>query len=244
LAAAGAHVTITTRHDDDGRDAVKVISAIGSVDLVVVDLADESGVDTVADAILAGGDELHILVNNAGVTWGAPFEEYPASAWDKVLGLDVAIPFRLLQALLPRLVAAATADDPARVVNLGSIDGHAVGGFDNFAYSAAKAGIHHLTRVLAYRLGPHRITVNCVAPSPTPTRMTSALLDAHERDLVDRHPLGRLCRPDDIAGALLYLVGPTAGFVTGAVLPVDGGLSLSPWWPVASIRAGEPPQST
>lgn len=233
LARAGAHVTITTRRQEDGQRAVEEIGAVGECELVVADLSDHDAIIELAATVSSGDRPLHTLVNNAGVTWGAPLEEYPPKAWDKVLGLDVAAPFQLMQALLPALRRSATDDDPARIVNIGSIDGHAVGGFDNFAYSAAKAGIHHLTRVLAYRLGPDHITVNCVAPGPTLTKMTAQLLDEHEAELVARNPLGRLCRPSDITAALLFLTGPGASYVTGAVLPVDGGFALSPWWPAA-----------
>lgn len=245
LAAEGAHVTITTRKPDAGDRAVAAIGEVGSAEALVVDLADTDAPVVVADHLGSRSDRLDIVVNNAGVTWGAPFEEYPPGAWDKVMNLDVAVPFRLVQALLPLLEAAAGHDDPARVINIGSIDGHTVGGFDNFAYAAAKAGIHQLTRVLAYRLGPHGVAVNCVAPSPTTTtRMTASLLDDHEDQLVGRHPLGRVCRPDDIAGAVVYLAGPTATFLTGVILPVDGGLSIGPWWPADSIRTDDLDPST
>src|SRR3954452_11184175 len=233
LVANGAHVTITTRREHDGSEVVAELGS--SCEMIVADLASHEGVELVVDALASSSDRLDILVNNAGITWGAPLGDYPAAAFNKVLQLDVVTPFDLTQSLLPLLEKAATDRDPARIVNLGSIDGHAVGGFDNFAYSAAKAGVHHMTRVLAYRLGPRRITVNCIAPGPIPTRMTSALLSDMEKQFVDRNPLGRLCEPDDIAGALLYLVGPGARFVTGVVIPVDGGLSISPWWPAESV---------
>ena len=229
LVANGAHVTITTRHEAGGRE---VVAELGPCcELIVADLGSPEGVELVSNTIAATTDRLDILVNNAGITWGAPLGDYPAAAFNKVLQLDVVAPFDLVQSLLPLMEKVATDRDPARIVNLGSIDGHAVGGFDNFAYSTAKAGLHHMTRVLAYRLGPRRITVNCIAPGPIPTRMTAALLSDVEHELVARSPLGRLCEPDDITSALMYLVGPGGRFVTGVVIPVDGGLSIGPWWP-------------
>lgn len=234
LASAGAHVVITSRHEAPATEALKELTRSGVVSLVVADIADPDQITDLAEEISSDGP-LHILVNNAGVTWGAPLEEYPPHAWNKVLGIDVAAPFQLVQRLLPALREAGSPDDPARVVNIGSIDGHAVGGFDNFAYSAAKAGIHHLTRVLAYRLGPDGITVNCIAPGPIHSKMTAALIEEHEAELLARNPLGRLCQPNDIASALLYLAGPGAGYVTGAVLPVDGGFAISPWWPAPPL---------
>jgi NAD(P)-dependent dehydrogenase (short-subunit alcohol dehydrogenase family) len=229
LASAGAHVTITTRRRTDADRVTELLGESSAA--IVADLADPQAAAGVAQQILAAAPCLHILVNNAGITWGAPIETYPQAAFAKVLQVDVVAGFQLVQALLPALEAAASDREPARVVNLGSIDGHAVGGFDNYAYAAAKAGVHHLTRVLAYRLGPRGITVNCIAPGPIRTRMTAALLDENGADLVERSPLRRLCEPEDIAGTLLYLVGPGARFVTGAVIPVDGGLSIGPWSP-------------
>ena len=111
-------------------------------------------------------ERVHILVNNAGATWGAPLAEFPASAWDKVLDLNLKAPFFLTRAFLPLLEAAATADDPARVINIGSIDGLRVPALPTYSYSASKAGVHQLTRVLARELGPRQITVNAVAPGP------------------------------------------------------------------------------
>lgn len=156
-------------------------------------------------------------------------EDYPIEAWEKVLRLDVAVPFRLTVRLLHLLEAAARPERPARVVNIGSVDGHAVGPFDNFAYSAAKAGLHQITRVLALRLAKSSITVNALAPGPIRSKMTEALIERSGSALVDANPLGRLAGPDDVAGALIFLCGDAGSYVTGAVIPIDGGLALGPW---------------
>jgi len=224
----GAEVVITSRRPaDDG--AYAELAGRGPCEHIQVDLADPDGVTAVRDRLEAGHDRLDILVNNAGVTWGAPFETYPAQAWTKVLNLDVAVPFRMVQALLPLLERAATPGRPARVVNLGSVDGHAVGTFDNFAYAAAKAGLHQLTRVLAQRLGPRGVTVNAIAPGPLHTKMTDGLLQATGDAVPRANPLGRLAGPADVGGALVFLAADAGSYVNGVVLPVDGGFSLGSW---------------
>jgi NAD(P)-dependent dehydrogenase (short-subunit alcohol dehydrogenase family) len=232
----GATVVITARKRDAGEAACRRLAEIGPCELIVADLAAEDGVEALARTLGERFDRLHVLVNNAGVTWGASYEEYPASAWWRVLNLDVAAPFRLVQATTPLLTAAGTRDDPARVVNLGSVDGYAVGSFDNFAYAAAKAGLHQLTHVLALRLGPRHITVNAIAPGPVRTDMTARLLDESEERLATANPLGRAAAGrDDIAAALVYLTARGGAYVTGAVIPVDGGFGIATWG-VAAAR--------
>jgi len=230
----GAEVVVTSRRPAaDG--AWADLARRGPCTHLQVDLAEPDGVTAVRDHLAGRQDRLDILVNNAGVTWGAPFEEYPAHAWTKVLNLDVAVPFRMVQALLPLLEQAATVDRPARVVNLGSVDGHAVGAFDNFAYAAAKAGLHQLTRVLAQRLGPRGVTVNAIAPGPLHTKMTDGLLRATGDAVPRSNPLGRLAGAADVGGALVFLTADAGSYVNGAVLPVDGGFSLGSW---SAVDAG------
>lgn len=163
-------------------------------------------------------------VNNAGAAWGAPLEEFPAAGWDKVLDLNLKSPFFLTRAFLPLLEAAGTIDDPARVINIGSIDGMRIPEFDNFSYTASKAGVHQLTRVLARKLGPRHITVNAIAPGPFPTKMMAAILEESGDEMAASSPLGRIGRPEDMAGAAVYLASRAGAWVTGVILPVDGGI--------------------
>ena len=147
-----------------------------------------------------------------------------AIGWDKVVDLNLKTPFYLTRAFLPLLEAAGTADDPARVINIGSIDGLRVPELHTYSYSASKAGLHQLTRVLARELGPRHITVNAVAPGPFESKMMAATLAAAGDQIAAASPLGRIGRPDDMAGVAVYLSGRGGAYVTGAVIPVDGGI--------------------
>ena len=151
---------------------------------------------------------------------GAPLAEFPAAGWDKVLDLNLKTPFFLTRAFLPLLEAAGTADDPARVINVGSIDGLRVPEFSTYSYSASKAGLHQLTRVLARELGPRHITVNAVAPGPFESAGVAVVPGDR---IASASPLGRAGRADDMAGVAVFLSGRGGAYITGAVIPVDGG---------------------
>jgi NAD(P)-dependent dehydrogenase (short-subunit alcohol dehydrogenase family) len=168
-------------------------------------------------------------VNNAAAAWAAPLETYPSEAWDKVLALNVKGPFLLSRACLPLLKAGARPGDPARIINIGSIDGFRVTEFETYAYTASKAAVHHLTRVLAQRMGRDNVTVNAIAPGPFPTRMTAAMLDEQGEALRRKSPLGRVGEPDDMAGIAVFLASRASAFVTGQIIAVDGGMSTRPW---------------
>ena len=170
---------------------------------------------------------LHILVNNAGATWGEPLESFPDSAWDKVLDLNVKSPFWLVQALVPALRRAGTADDPARVINIGSIDGIHVSPMSTYSYASSKAAVHQLTRVLARELGPQHITVNAVAPGPFESKMMAATLEAFGDSIAAAAPLRRIGRDDDMAGIAVFLASRAGSYLTGAVIPVDGGIATT-----------------
>ncbi|MBA9004947.1 MULTISPECIES: SDR family oxidoreductase [Thermomonospora] len=227
LLQAGARVHISSRKPDACAEAAKELSQYGEVNAIPADLSTEEECLRLAREVGEREQALHILVNNAGATWGAPLEEFPASAWDKVLNLNLKSPFFLTRAFLPMLEAAATADDPARVINVGSIDGLHVPALPTYSYSASKAALHHMTRVLARELGPRRITVNAVAPGPFESKMMAATLDAFGEQIAAAAPMRRIGRPDDMAGVAIYLSGRAGAYVTGAVIPVDGGLGTT-----------------
>jgi NAD(P)-dependent dehydrogenase (short-subunit alcohol dehydrogenase family) len=227
LLQAGASVYVSSRKPEAGEAAVAELAGHatehGRVVSLPADLSREEECERLAAELGSREERLHVLVNNAGATWGAPFGEFPASAWDKVLDLNLKAPFFLTRALVPLLEAAASDDDPARVVNVGSIDGLHVPALPTYSYSASKAGLHHLTRVLARELGPRRITVNAVAPGPFESKMMAATLAARGEEIAASSPLGRIGRPDDMAGVAVFLSSRAGAYVTGAVIPVDGG---------------------
>ncbi|HEX2074931.1 MAG TPA: SDR family oxidoreductase [Geodermatophilus sp.] len=227
LLQAGARVYISSRKPEAGEQARAELSAHGKVVSVPADLSREEECLRLAAEVGQREDQLHILVNNAGATWGAPLEEFPASAWDKVLDLNLKSPFFLTRAFLPLLEEAGTDDDPARVINVGSIDGLHVPPMHTYSYSASKAGLHHLTRVLAKELGPRRITVNAVAPGPFESKMMAATLAQFGDEIAARSPLRRIGRADDMAGVVVYLSSRAGAYVTGAVIPVDGGIATT-----------------
>jgi NAD(P)-dependent dehydrogenase (short-subunit alcohol dehydrogenase family) len=224
---AGARVYISSRKAEVCEQVAEELSRAGECVALPADLSSEEECRRLAAAVADRERQLHVLVNNAGATWGAPLAEFPASAWDKLLDLNLKAPFFLTRALLPLLEAAATPDDPARVINVGSIDGLTVPGFPTYAYAASKAGLHHLTRVLARELGPRGITVNAVAPGPFESKMMAQTLRVFGDQIAASSPLGRIGRPDDMAGVALYLAGRSGAYVTGAVIPVDGGIATT-----------------
>jgi NAD(P)-dependent dehydrogenase (short-subunit alcohol dehydrogenase family) len=203
---------------------VAELSAYGVVLSIPADLSREEECLRLAGEVGRSEEHVNVLVNNAGATWGAPLAEFPASGWDKVLNLNLKTPFFLTRAFLPLLEAAGSVDDPARIINVGSIDGLRVPDLPIYSYAASKAGLHQLTRVLARELGPRHITVNAVAPGPFESKMMAATLAAQGEAIAAASPLGRIGRPDDMAGVAVFLSGRGSAYVTGAVIPVDGGI--------------------
>jgi len=221
----GAHVTITSRKAEVSRQAAEGLGALGPCTGLPADLSIAEGAVALADQVKASGEPLHILINNAGKSAGGSIETLPDQSWPDLMSINVQTPFTLTRELLPLLRAAATSDDPARIVNLGSFAGHALPLRPTFSYSASKAALHHLTRMLAAELAPSNVTVNAVAPGYFTTRMTSAIPKAHMDEMPEIVPLGRLGKPDDIAASCVYLCSMAGAYVTGILLPVDGGLS-------------------
>lgn len=223
---AGATVYISSRKADACEQLAATLSDEGPGSCVALpaDLSTREACDDLAAALGAREQHLDVLVNNAGASWGAPLAEYPDHGWDKVLDLNVKAIFYLTRACVPLLEAAATHQDPARVINIGSIDGLTVPPYEAYAYTASKAAVHHLTRHLGARLARQHITVNAVAPGLFPSKMTAFLFEGAEEGFEqEAFPLGRVGEPDDMAGVAIYLASRAGAYLTGAVIPVDGG---------------------
>ncbi len=219
----GARTYISSRKADVCDRVADELSEHGSCISLPADLSSLAEIKRLAGELGEREDALNILVNNAGAAWGAPFDEFPESGWDKVMDINVKSPFFLTQALIGRLEAAATADDPARVINTGSIDGLGSPFMETYSYPASKAAIHHLSRVLAQRLAPRHINVNAIAPGLFPSEMTGYMLENYQEQIKAGIPRGRIGTPEDMAGVAIYLSSRASAFVTGVVIPVDGG---------------------
>ncbi|HWA91760.1 MAG TPA: SDR family NAD(P)-dependent oxidoreductase [Rhizomicrobium sp.] len=219
---AGVKTYISSR---DAKACAEAQAALGASCIALPnDLGRTEGVKALADAIKARETKLDILINNAGAAWAEPIDQYSEKGWDKVMAVNLKAIFTLTQALLPLLRAAATEDDPARVVNIGSIDGILQPTLESYAYSASKAAVHHLTRNLAKHLAKDNINVNAIAPGPFDTKMLAPVLSVARKAVEDSVPRKRVGRDDDMIGAAIFYCSRASAYVTGTVLPVDGGI--------------------
>jgi len=224
---AGARVYISSRKAEVCDKVAAELSEMGTCVSIPADLSTLAGIDTLVEGVSASEDALNVLINNAGAAWGAPLEDFPEDGFDKVWTLNVKGLFYCATKFLPLLRKAATPDDPARIINIGSIDGIRVPWFPNYPYSAAKAGVHMISRHLAHSVNKDHITVNAVAPGLFESQMTRFVYGDENvaEEVKDNIPLGRDGRPEDMAGVAIYLSSKAGSYLTGAVIPVDGGVS-------------------
>jgi NAD(P)-dependent dehydrogenase (short-subunit alcohol dehydrogenase family) len=223
---AGARVYISSRKASVCEAVAAELSEIGECIAVPEDLSSEDGCRRLADAIASRERSLDILVNNAGATWGAPIADHDEDAWDRVLSLNLKGLFHTTRFLLPLLQAAGSEEIPARIINIGSIDGLHISELEVWAYGPSKAAVHHLTRYMAHRFAP-TITVNAIAPGLFESKMTAGVMETMGDQFIAATPLGRMGRPDDIAGTAIYLSSRAGCFVTGSVIALDGGVAYA-----------------
>ena len=219
----GAKVYISSRKAEVCDRVAEELSEFGTCISLPFDLGGMAGIEGLANAIKERESRLDVLVNNAGATWGAPIDDYPEDGWDKTVDLNVKSIFFLTQKLLPLLRAAATAEEPSRVINIASVNGIEPPALETYAYSTSKAGCIMLTRHLAKRLAPEHILVNAIAPGPFPSKMMAATLAQAGDAIAKNNPRGRIGQPEDIAGVAIFLGSRASAYTTGAVVPCDGG---------------------
>ncbi len=230
LVKAGVKVYVASRKQQACDDTQQALSALGQCTAIVADLSTEAGCDALVCELEKTEDSLDILINNAGLTWGAPLEEYPDQAWDKINNLNVKAAFTMTKKLLPLLEKSATPADPARVINITSVAGKLTSSMQAYAYGPSKAALNHLTQILANELAAKQITVNAIAPGVFPSKMTKFVLDneAVAKQQADAVPLGRLGEQADMEGLVIFLCSPAGSYVTGNIISLDGGTSVKP----------------
>lgn len=220
----GVKTYITSRKLEELQSTADELSKFGECIPVQSDLSTMDGVKAFAGTIKASEAEIHILVNNAGASWGASIDDYPESGWDKVMNLNVKSIFFLTQQLLPVLRAAGNHEDPARVINISSINGLANPTMPVYAYSASKAAVIHMTRHMAADLAGENINVNGIAPGFFHSKMTAGLLDQYEEQLLAKTPRARFGTVEDMAGTAIYLSSRASAWVVGHTVVLDGGV--------------------
>lgn len=224
----GAKVYLTARKAAACEALAAELSGVGECIALPADLSRMDEIARLGEELERREQRLDVLVNNAGAGWVADVADFPEAGWDKVMDLNLKSVFFLTQRMLKLLEAAASVDDFARVINIGSVDGLHVSELEHYPYSASKAGVLHLTRTLARFLSTRRIAVNAIAPGHFPSQMTLGLQDKGYQDRsIQDTPMKRWGKPEDMAGAALYLASKASGFVDGAVLPVDGGYATT-----------------
>ncbi|MAJ59916.1 MAG: 3-oxoacyl-ACP reductase [bacterium TMED88] len=223
----GAKVYIASRKKEVCEKVAAELSRHGECTPIAADLSTESGCQSLGDEIVEREGQLDVLVNNAGANWGEDLATFPDAAWDRVLNLNVKAIFHLTRHLVPALAKAGSDSDPARVINIGSIDGLKAPSLETYSYSASKAAVHHMTRVLAKKLAPQHITVNAVAPGPFQSKMMRATLEQFGDAIAQTNPLGRIGQDEDMAGIAIFLASRASAYMTGTVIPVDGGITAT-----------------
>ena len=228
LEAGAKRVYITARKAEACIEAAESLSQFGECVAIPGDVATTEGVMNLVSELNERESHIDVLVNNAGTGWGAPFGQFPEKGWDKCMDINAKTPFFLTQALAPMLTKNATAESTTSVINIGSIAGICGNGLDNFAYAASKTAVHQVTRVLATEMAKDHVRVNAIAPGRFYSKMTEFLSsnkEAFEEEL-QSIPMHRWGKDTDIAGVAILLASKAGAFITGQIIPVDGGTTL------------------
>ncbi len=221
----GATVIISSRK---ASDCEALAAELGPACIAIpADLSQMAEITRFAGEVAKHFPKLDVLFNNAGASWGAGIDDFPEVGWDKVMDLNVKSVFFLTQALLPQLEAAASAEANARVINIGSIDGQHVSDLETYSYAASKAGVLHLTRMMAKFLGKRHIAVNAIAPGFFPSKMTAGIAEEFREAFRAATPMQRWGNADDMGGVALFLSSRASAYMTGAVITVDGGYATT-----------------
>ena len=221
----GVRTYICARNAQSCTETAAELSRHGVCHGLQADVGTLAGMQRLAAEIAAREERLDILVNNAGAAHYAGIDVFPESAWDDVFDLNLKAPFFLSQALLPLLREAGTSARPARIINIGSAAGSQVSANEAYAYSTSKSALNYLTRKIARRLAKENITVNTVAPGPVDAGLMSKMDEAFRKSVRDEIPLGRMATPEEVAAAVVFLASPAGAYLTGVILPVDGGVT-------------------
>ena len=219
----GVKTYISSRKSDPCDKKAKELSKYGECISIPADLTDMKEMDKLVHKIKNKETKLNILVNNAGAAWGASFDDFPEVGWDKVMDTNVKSVFFLTQKLVDILETSASTSDPSRIINIGSIDGLGIPRAETYSYPASKAAVHQLTKVLANRLANRNINVNAIAPGPFESNMMAHTLEEYGEQIKSSVPRGRIGVPEDMAGASIFLSSKASSYITGSIIPVDGG---------------------
>ncbi|KIV96047.1 hypothetical protein PV10_03629 [Exophiala mesophila] len=240
----GARVIIASRKESELKKVTERLNKLGpgTCEYIVADLKDKAGCEYLVKEVAKRTDRLTVLLNNTGVTWGAPYDDFPESGWDKVMALNVKSIFYTTQGLQPLLLKGTSADKPSRVINIASVAGTssrdvtsgedgglAAPGHGTFSYGPSKAACIHLSKIQASKLAPLNIMVNCICPGVFPSRMSNYGIEKFIDTLLEGQPTGRVGKPSDFAGLALFLSSYASAHITGQVIEIDGGSNVSGW---------------